>query len=100
MKNYTLTLHFTDDPEDSNVFLVTKDEEYYEITEKLEVLLNAIRDLYVGLLEQQIGGDRFDFEISLVEDRVNLLTRSWLLEKKRVMLCPQALLPQEGELVQ
>lgn len=101
MRTFTLVFRFTDDPEDPNVLLITPTEEYREVLHARESLLNAVRDLYLALLEHAAVEEGAKYpELCVSGDRTKLTVRYRQLEKDRIVLCPASLLPQEGEPVQ
>jgi len=97
MKFFLLKLLFTDDKENPLGTVVTRDQDFQEIIENKEALLNAVRDIYIGLLEEIL---KQETRAAILKDQATLIERAKLLEKKRVLLCPESFLPNEKEKIQ
>ncbi|MFO8071213.1 MAG: hypothetical protein R6V85_04985 [Polyangia bacterium] len=102
-RTFELVFRFSDDPEDSNVVLVSKDDEYHEVLGSRKALLNAARDLYIVMLEELAAAEEEEYDdprLCLYDDRINLVKRSLTLDRRQVVVCPESFLPQEGEMMQ
>ncbi len=97
-RTFELVFRFTDDPEDPNVLLVSSDDDLEKIRENWEALANAARDLYIAMMEERAANeDGDDPRYCLHEDRINLLNRSCMMDRRKVVLCPESLLPRKGD---
>jgi len=97
MYDFKVTLYFMASDKDPQPILVVPDNQWKEILDNWQALMNSIRDLYVTTLEHQ---EQDTTDSVIFKDFPVLTERQLKLDPNEVRILPSTLLPQEGEVPQ